>query len=79
MPFSYIVRCADDTLYVGHDHATHDELAAPSEVFEYGVGDVNVIDSYRLHQIQPFGGERERNSATVHAAEVDAGLWETWF
>ena len=46
---------------------------------QYGAGDVIVIDSYRLHQIQPFGGERERISATVHAAEVDPGLWETWF
>jgi hypothetical protein len=68
-----------DTLYAGRDHPTHAELAARSEVFEYCVGDVVVIDSYRLHQIQPFGGERERISATVHAAEVDAGLWETWF
>lgn len=68
-----------DTLYDGRDHPTDAELAAPSEVFEYGVGDVIAIDSYRLHQIQPFGGDRERISATVHAAEVDPGLWETWF
>jgi hypothetical protein len=68
-----------DTLYAGHDHPTDAELAAPSEVVEYRVGDVVLIDSYRLHQIQPFGGERERISATVHAAEVDPGLWETRF
>ena len=68
-----------DVTYAGHDHPTDDELAAPSEVIDYGVGDVVVIDSYRLHQIQPFGGERERISATVHAAEIDPGLWETWF
>jgi len=68
-----------DTLYDGRDHPSDAELAAPSELFDYGVGDVIVIDSYRLHQIQAFGGERERISATVHAAETDAGLWETWF
>ncbi len=46
---------------------------------EYGVGDVVVFDSYRLHQIQPFSGDVARISATVHAAEVDPGVWETWF
>lgn len=68
-----------DTMYAGHDHPTEAELAVPSEVIDYGVGDVVVIDSYRLHQIQAFGGDRERISATVHAAELDAGLWESWF
>jgi hypothetical protein len=68
-----------ETTYTGHDHPTEAELAAPHTLFEYEVGDAVVIDSYRLHQIQPFGGERERISATVHAAEIDAGLWETWF
>lgn len=68
-----------DTMFAGRDHPTDDELAVPSEIVEYQVGDVVIIDSYRLHQIQPFGGDRERISATVHAAEVDAGLWETWF
>lgn len=68
-----------DVEFCGSDHATDAELAAPSELFTYAAGDVLVIDSYRLHQIQPFGGDRERISATIHAAEIDPGLWETWF
>ncbi len=65
--------------YDGHDHATAEEEAAPSIIIPYEEGDVVLIDSYRLHQIQPFTGDRERISATVHAAQVDVGLWETWF
>ncbi|MBX3226153.1 MAG: hypothetical protein KIT84_28730 [Labilithrix sp.] len=68
-----------DVLYTGHDHPTDEELAERTELVPYALGDVVLIDSYRLHQIQPFTGARERISATVHCAEVDAGLWETWF
>ena len=68
-----------DATYAGRDEATDAELYAPSVIAKYGIGDVVVIDSYRLHQIQPFAGARDRISATVHAAEVDAGRWETWF
>ena len=32
-----------------------------------------------LHQIRPFQQELDRVSITVHAAEVDRGVWETWF
>ncbi len=32
-----------------------------------------------LHQIQPFEGDRDRVSITIHAAEIDDGLWDTWF
>jgi hypothetical protein len=46
---------------------------------EYEVGDVVVFDSYRCHQIQPFQGKSDRISSTLHAAEIDTGLWETWF
>ncbi len=42
-------------------------------------GDVVVFDSFRLHQIQPFGGDRDRISATLHAAETLRGTWEVWF
>lgn len=62
-----------------HDHATCDELRAPHATVTYRTGDVVLIDSYRLRQIQPFSGSRERISATVHAALVDSGLWECWF
>jgi hypothetical protein len=65
--------------YAGRDTALDSELAGPSRVFGYGAGSALAFDSYRLHQIQPFQGERDRVSATVHAAEVDPGRWETWF
>ena len=59
--------------------ATDDELDRPCQVVEYRVGELCVFDSYRLHQIQPFGGRRDRISVTAHAAEVEPGLWEVWF
>lgn len=68
-----------DVRYEGRDHPTADEIASPNTVVSSRTGDVVVIDSYRLHQIQPFGGSRERISATVHAARVDADVWASWF
>lgn len=68
-----------DVRYRGEDHPTEEELARPSEIVTSETGDVVVIDSYRLHQIQPWKTKRDRISATVHAAEVGRGLWETWF
>lgn len=56
-----------------------DGANAASALVEYGVGDVVVFDSYRLHQIQPFEGAADRVSATVHAAEIAGDTWETWF
>jgi hypothetical protein len=44
----------------------------------YEVGELVVIDSYRLHQILPFRGEADRISATMHAC-LDGGAWEAWF
>jgi hypothetical protein len=67
-------------LYDGRDHPSDAALAAGGEVLvEYGAGDLLVFDSYRCHQIQPFEGPLDRISATLHAAEIDHGLWETWF
>ena len=37
-----------------------------------------VIDSYRLHQIQPFAGARDRISVTAHLVFAD-GRWQAWF
>jgi hypothetical protein len=37
-----------------------------------------VIDSYRLHQIQPFQGARDRVSITAHLLYRD-GAWQIWF
>jgi hypothetical protein len=42
-------------------------------------GDAVLIDSWRLHQIRPFRGPADRVSITVHAVEVDRGVWEAWF
>lgn len=68
-----------DVLYSGADEATEEELSAPNSVVEYGVGELCVFDSYRLHQIQPFGGRRDRISITAHVAELETGRWEVWF
>lgn len=68
-----------DATYAGTDAASERQLAAQQVEATYGVGSALVFDSYRLHQIQPFAGNIDRVSATVHAAEVDAGRWETWF
>jgi hypothetical protein len=42
-------------------------------------GDALLFDSYRLHQIEPFGGALDRLTATVHAVEVAPMRWEAWF
>ncbi|MGK3982798.1 hypothetical protein WME99_07155 [Sorangium sp. So ce136] len=68
-----------DVLYDGRDDPGDEALSARSLVAGYSPGGALVIDSYRLHQIQPFPGGRDRISATVHAAEIDSGRWETWF
>jgi hypothetical protein len=44
----------------------------------YELGELVVIDSYRLHQILPFRGNADRISATMHAC-LDGGSWEAWF
>ena len=51
---------------------------ASGTVVEYSTGDLVIIDSYRLHQIQPFGGARDRVSLTVHLVAADHG-WRAWF
>ena len=68
-----------DVVHEGHDEATPAEIAAPSEIATYEVGDALLIDSYRLHQIQRFGGLCDRISITAHAVEVDRDVWDVWF
>jgi hypothetical protein len=68
-----------DVSYAGEDFVDDAALAAPSETLESAAGDLVVLDSYRLHQIQPFSGDRDRISLTAMAAEVDRGRWEIWF
>jgi hypothetical protein len=66
-----------DALWDGNDDVAT-AARAPSAVVDYAAGDLVVIDSYRLHQIQPFVGERDRLSITAHLVFND-GRWQTWF
>jgi len=70
-----------DTLFDKRAPAPEDLLAErdiASATVEYGAGDLVVIDSYRLHQIQPFAGARDRVSITAHLVFRD-GAWQSWF
>jgi hypothetical protein len=68
-----------DVGYAGTDAYEDEDLDEAEHVTcDYGVGDLVVISSYRLHQIQPFTGEADRISATCHLAFA-AGQWESWF
>ena len=67
-------------VYAGSDAVEEAVLAAGGDVtVGYEAGDAVLFDSYRCHQIQAFGGAAERISTTLHAAEIDRGLWESWF
>jgi hypothetical protein len=67
-------------VYAGRDEVEEAIVRAGGDVtVPYEVGDVVLFDSYRCHQIQRFAGERDRISSTLHAAEIDRGLWECWF
>ena len=69
-----------DVVYEGEDGVDDDVLEArDSVVITSGPGDLVVFDSYRLHQIQPFGGMRDRISMTAHAALFVPGRWDVWF
>ena len=50
----------------------------PSTLVEYTEGDLLIMDSYRLHQIQRFEGRRDRVSITAHAV-FEGGAWHAWF
>jgi hypothetical protein len=67
-----------DALYDGASVPTEAMLARPFVDVPYDAGDLVVFSSYRLHQIQPFGGDRDRVSVTAHAARL-AGEWICWF
>ena len=68
-----------DAVWDGRDTPSRAALASRTETLRYGVGDLAVFSSYRLHRIEPFAGERDRVSLTLHGVEVDRGVWETWF
>ncbi|MGQ9897967.1 MAG: hypothetical protein ACUVR8_10495 [Acidobacteriota bacterium] len=61
--------------FEGEEIPSSAQLAQPSACFRYGVGDALIFDSYRLHQIEPFTGDRDRISITVHAVQVGM-FWE---
>lgn len=67
-----------DVRYAGDGRYEDEDLERESVTVQYGVGDLVAFDSYRLHQIQPFSGRRDRISATCHVAFV-SGVWESWF
>lgn len=68
-----------DVLHSGSEEPTEEELGTDHATYRYGIGSALLMDSRRLHQIRPFRGKRSRVSITVHAAEVDRDVWETWF
>ena len=78
--------------YEGEAELRADQIPARGELCLYEAGDLVVIDSWRLHQIMPFTGTRDRISATLHAVYVEdpdsapddedgssTGRWEVWF
>lgn len=65
--------------YRGTEAASDTEIAAPHAAVRYGAGDALLMSSYRLHQIRPFRGRRDRISITLHAQKVDDGVFEVWF
>ena len=67
-----------DVLFRGSNAYEDEDLERPFAIAEYAAGDLVAMDSYRLHQIQPFTGKTDRISATIHLAYV-AGQWESWF
>jgi hypothetical protein len=66
-----------DARYDGADEVAEPERGE-SLLIEYAAGDLVAIDSYRLHQIQPFAGDRDRISVTAHLVRRH-GRWWTWF
>ncbi len=69
-----------DVVYPQRERLPDDAFRARGHDVDYRVGELLVIDSYRLHQIQPFRGGRDRISATAHAVRLDSGTdWEVWF
>jgi len=67
-----------DQLFDGDEHPEMPGEEVASAVVPYDAGDLVVIDSYRLHQIQAFEGKVDRLSMTAHVVLVDSA-WEVWF
>ncbi len=70
--------------YKVHAHGVSpEELTGSNVPFDdahYEIGDVLVLDAYRLHQILPFSGDKVRVSATAHAVfDAKEQSWLVWF
>lgn len=63
----------------GADEPDDEEIAGPHMTHRYRIGEALLMESHRLHQIRPFRGSLDRISITIHAVEVDRGVWDTWF
>lgn len=70
-----------DQLYAGEVRPDMPPPTVKAATINYQTGDLVVIDSYRLHQIQAFGGPLERISITAHAVRTgaDGERWDVWF
>ena len=68
-----------DVLFDGRADTEIDSSGHTQVTVRAEAGDALLIDSRRLHQIRPFRGDAHRVSITVHAVEVDRGVWESWF
>jgi hypothetical protein len=67
-----------DRFYEGEDFPAEPGPHVRSLTVSYAPGELVAFDAYRLHQIQPFRGERDRISATVHVLQ-EGGRWQAWF
>jgi len=67
-----------DRLYDGEDFPDKPDPRVGVTQIAYEVGELVVIDSYRLHQILPFRGDLCRITATMHVA-LEGATWEGWF
>ncbi|MBI2760870.1 MAG: hypothetical protein HYX51_05535 [Chloroflexi bacterium] len=54
------------------------EPEGPSFLIDYRVGDLVMINSRAIHQIQPFGGDTDRITLTFHIVRR-SGAWHIWF
>lgn len=68
-----------DRTWSGEGHVEVRPGTARRAEAAYRPGDLVLMSSYRLHQIEPFQGPAARITATLHLAEVDPGRWESWF
>jgi len=67
-----------DSTYAGHDFPERPPPDVACDIVDYKVGELVVIDSYRLHQIQPFDDSTDRVSATFHLVQ-EGETWLAWF